>query len=245
MKKVILVIMTLALCVALSACGSKTMNFDGNFTEEANEEAVTEVLNAIETKAIDETSLPGVYVKVKGTIKISDQEVKYDMIMKIQIEDGKIKMSGEGTAKGAGQDFDSELYYVGDGYMYTKVHQDGESMKMKLAIPDFDLTNVMSSQAGGVNFDYLLDDLKKNYSELTEAGVKVYIDKDKETTKIKMTRTMQEQEHALDYTFVVESGNVTGLKVVCKNEIMDLVYEYAKYTGTVKVPSSFDGYIEM
>lgn len=249
MKKILLALMAVVLCFALTACGN-TVDFDGKFKEEATEEQVNETLKAISSAELDETALEGMYVKLEGTVKIpapltgTSQKVEYDLIVKAKLEEGKIKMAGEGSVKAAGKKATYKIYYV-DGTMYMDTKVDGEHIKIKTDIgTDFEVSDSLDKIIGDdLDFSEQLKLLENSYAELQAEGIKVYIDKDEDNVKIKMFVT-DEQIGDSEIYFVVESGKVKGMKVTVKDDSMDINYEYGEYTGSVKVPSSFDGYEE-
>ncbi len=265
MKKLLTTIIALTLCLSMAlftACGSKSY-FDGNYKESSVDEVQTYAQEEL-TDASEEIDL---YAGVKIVMKLDMEGNKMDVALNLSkdpADDTKYVMSAdyymEMSMGGDTQIVDMELVYK-DGNCYAKLVEGENEIKTKIATAEVD--DAIGELGMFVN---VLDGMMSQY-DLASAlsivgeyeGLKVYMDKGNDLTKIKIAGDISEKEDGkvmsgkmeLVYVYNAQKKFV-GLKVYMTSEVTEngettplASYDISiePWTGDVELPSDAADYV--
>jgi|GEM_PF-4822104 len=282
MKKVLGIVLMLVLSMALFACGETPnasasasagasasaspssqanvgVDFDGEFTTEANSEEAVQMFSDLETQNADIFNDQNNEVGDMGW-----NGYKFSMVTAITSGSvtTSVTASGKMIFKQDGS-FDKGEFLGNVGGMFNAVYNmyiadnclymNYGSYKLKYRTDDEEAWQSFSSIKG----DEILNSLKNLLAEketLTESGVKIYIDEDAAETRIKFDMTevsgIAAAGYSSYYMVVVldESDNVIGMQLVIEldgqNNKQKMTYEIAPYSGTITLPD-LTGYTDM
>ncbi len=275
MKVILCLIVAVITVFAFTACGGGT--FDGNFKKEATAEEIKSV-TADAKQATGENGTDAITAEVNKIIKSNvkldvsyteDGEtiaIKIDSVQKTGItSENKVQFLSENKLSINDKSLEMNVYGT-DGDIYIKIDEEkfkiGTALSGSLGI-DF---NKLTESVNGI--DYLNEPLNEllafSGEQLSEAGVKVYIDQSEKFTKIKysvsakaLAQMGSEEEANIslnDYYIIVvldADKKLYGIKVLCDFVISDGTDSMSmKLEGSVEKSDekikfrSFEGYEE-
>lgn len=259
MKVILCLIVAVITVFAFTACGGGT--FDGNFKKEATAEEIKSV-TADAKQATGENGTDAITAEVNKIIKSNvkldvsyteDGEtiaIKIDSVQKTGItSENKVQFLSENKLSINDKSLEMNVYGT-DGDIYIKI--DEEKLKIGTALSgslgiDF---SKLTESVNGINYlnEPLNELLAFSGEQLSEAGVKVYIDQSEKFTKIKysvsakaLAQMGSEEEANIslnDYYIIVvldADKKLYGIKVLCDFVISD---------GTDSMSMKLEGSVE-